>query len=31
MVAIIMEGDEFLGLITKIDLLQHLRKSIGHA
>ncbi len=31
MVAIIMEGDAFLGLITKIDLLQHLRKSIGHA
>jgi cystathionine beta-synthase len=31
MVAIIMQGDEFLGLITAIDLLQHLRKKIGHA
>lgn len=31
MVAIIMEEDEFLGLITPIDLLQYLRKRIGHA
>jgi cystathionine beta-synthase len=31
MVAIIVEGVEFLGLITPIDLLQYLRKRIGHA
>lgn len=31
MVAIIMEGDRFLGLITPIDFLQYLRKRIGHA
>lgn len=31
MVAIVMEGEEFLGLITPIDLLQYLRKRIGHA
>jgi cystathionine beta-synthase len=31
MVAIVMKGEEFLGLITAIDLLQHLRKHIGHA
>ena len=31
MVAIVVEGEEFLGLITPIDLLQYLRKRIGHA
>jgi cystathionine beta-synthase len=31
MVAIVTEGEEFLGLITPIDLLQYLRKRIGHA
>ena len=31
MVAIVMDGDAFLGLITAIDLLQYLRKHIGHA
>ena len=31
MVAIIMNDEEFLGLITPIDLLQYLRKRIGHA
>jgi cystathionine beta-synthase len=31
MVAIIMEDNAFLGLITPIDLLQYLRKRIGHA
>jgi cystathionine beta-synthase len=31
MVAIVMDGDQFLGLITPIDLLQYLRKRIGHA
>jgi cystathionine beta-synthase len=31
MVAIIMDKNQFLGLITPIDLLQHLRKRIGHA
>ncbi len=31
MVAIVMRDGEFLGLITAIDLLQHLRKKIGHA
>jgi cystathionine beta-synthase len=31
MVAIVMDKDEFLGLITPIDLLQYLRKRIGHA
>jgi cystathionine beta-synthase len=31
MVAIIKEKDDFLGLITPIDLLQYLRKRIGHA
>lgn len=30
MVAIVMDGKEFLGLITPIDLLQYLRKRIGH-
>lgn len=30
MVAIIMEDTEFLGLVTPIDLLQYLRKRIGH-
>lgn len=30
MVAIIMDRDQFLGLITPIDLLQYLRKRIGH-
>lgn len=30
MVAIVLDGDEFLGLITPIDLLQYLRKRIGH-
>jgi cystathionine beta-synthase len=31
LVAIVMDKDEFLGLITPIDLLQYLRKRIGHA
>jgi cystathionine beta-synthase len=31
LVAIVMEKGEFLGLITPIDLLQYLRKRIGHA
>ena len=31
MVAIILQGEDFLGLITTIDLLQYLRKRIGHA
>jgi len=31
MVAIVMDKEEFLGLITPIDLLQYLRKRIGHA
>jgi cystathionine beta-synthase len=31
MVAIVMDKNEFLGLITPIDLLQYLRKRIGHA
>jgi cystathionine beta-synthase len=31
MVAIVMDGDKFLGLVTTIDLLQYLRKRIGHA
>ncbi len=31
MVAIVTDGDRFLGLITPIDLLQYLRKRIGHA
>ncbi len=31
MVAIVMDQDEFLGLITPIDLLQYLRKRVGHA
>jgi cystathionine beta-synthase len=31
MVAIAMEGDTFLGLITPIDLLQYLRKKAGLA
>lgn len=30
MVAIVMEGTSFLGLITPIDLLQYLRKRVGH-
>lgn len=30
MVAIVVDGTEFLGLITPIDLLQYLRKRIGH-
>lgn len=30
MVAIIMDGDAFVGLVTAIDLLQHLRKTMGH-
>ncbi len=30
MVAIVMDGNEFLGLITPIDLLQYLRKKVGH-
>jgi cystathionine beta-synthase len=30
MVAIVMDGQDFLGLITPIDLLQHYRKRIGH-
>lgn len=31
MTAIIKDGDVFLGIITPIDLLQYLRKRIGHA
>ena len=31
MVAIVIDDDKFLGLITTIDLLQYLRKRIGHA
>lgn len=31
MVAIVMDGEEFLGLITPIDMLQYYRKRIGHA
>jgi cystathionine beta-synthase len=31
MVAIVMDGAQFLGLITPIDLLNYLRKRIGHA
>jgi cystathionine beta-synthase len=31
LVAIVMDGDDFLGLITPIDLLQYSRKQIGHA
>jgi len=31
MVAIVVEAERFLGLITPIDLLQYLRKRIGHA
>lgn len=30
LVAIVMDGEEFLGIITPIDLLQYLRKRIGH-
>jgi cystathionine beta-synthase len=30
MVAIVMDKSEFLGLITPIDLLQYLRKRVGH-
>jgi len=28
-IALVMDGDEFLGLITRIDLLNHLRRSLG--
>lgn len=31
MVVIVMDGEQFLGLITPIDVLQYLRKRIGHA
>ncbi len=31
MIAIVMDKGEFLGLITPIDLLQYLRKRMGHA
>ncbi|MES2983858.1 MAG: pyridoxal-phosphate dependent enzyme [Pseudomonadota bacterium] len=31
MVAIVMDGAEFIGLVTPIDLLNYLRKRIGHA
>jgi cystathionine beta-synthase len=31
LVAIVMDGTEFLGLITPIDFLQYLRKRVGHA
>jgi cystathionine beta-synthase len=31
MIAIVVDKGEFLGLITPIDLLQYLRKRIGHA
>lgn len=31
MVAIVMDKEEFVGLITPIDLLQYLRKRVGHA
>ncbi|MND03754.1 hypothetical protein D3C83_237290 [compost metagenome] len=27
-VAIVMDGDRFLGLITRIDLLNHLRRQV---
>ena len=30
-VAIVMDGANFLGLITPIDLLNYLRKRVGHA
>lgn len=31
MVAIVMDRDQFIGIITPIDLLQYLRKRVGHA
>ncbi len=31
MVAIVVDKEQFLGLITPIDLLQYLRKRVGHA
>jgi len=31
MVAIVMDGAEFVGLVTPIDLLNYLRKRVGHA
>jgi cystathionine beta-synthase len=31
MVAIVMDGEDFVGLITPIDVLQYLRKRVGHA
>ena len=31
MVAIVMDKEQFLGIITPIDLLQYLRKRVGHA
>ncbi len=31
LVAIVLDGAEFLGLITPIDLLNYLRKRVGHA
>ena len=31
MVAIVKDGEDFVGLITPIDLLQYLRKRVGHA
>ncbi len=30
MVAIVTEDDHFIGLITQIDFLQHLRRKVGH-
>jgi cystathionine beta-synthase len=29
MVAIVMEGDRFLGLVTRIDALNHLRRKMA--
>ena len=28
-VAVVVDGDRFLGLITRIDLLNHLRRQVG--
>jgi cystathionine beta-synthase len=28
-VAIVMDGDSFLGMITKVDLINHIRRSVG--
>jgi cystathionine beta-synthase len=29
MVALVVDGHRFLGLITRMDLLQHLRRRVG--